>query len=120
VTLIRLQVGALIALGLLAACAPQTSVETNVQPTLFSTTAPATVGGELVLQGRYFGDGEGGKADSYVVLGADINGDGGGQVKASTWSPSKVTLQVPPNAGYGFVFVVVDGVKSNGLPTNLP
>ncbi len=117
---IRLQVWALAVLGLLGACTPQTSVETNVQPTLFSATAPTAVGGELVLQGRYFGDGKGGKADSYVVFGTDINGDGGGQLKAATWSPSKITLQAPPNAGYGFVFVVVDGVKSNGLPANLP
>lgn len=117
---IHVQVRALAVLVLLAACAPQTSVETNVQPTLFSATAPGAVGGELVLQGRYFGDGRGGKGDSYVILGADINGDGGGQLKAASWSPSKITLQVPQNAGYGFVFVVVDGIKSNGLPTNLP
>ena len=106
-----IQVWALTALVLLGACAPQTSVETNVQPTLFSATAPGAVGGELVLQGRYFGDGKEGKGDSYVILGADINGEGGGQLKAASWNPSKITLQVPKNAGYGFVFVVVDGVK---------
>jgi len=104
---------------LLAACAPQTSVETNVQPTLFSVTSPGEVGGELVLQGRYFGDGQGGTA-SYVVLGADINGDGGGRIKTTTWTPSRITLKVPKNAGYGFAFIYVDGVKSNGLPANLP
>ena len=39
--------GAALALLLcLAACAPQSSVETNVQPTLFSVTAPGEVGGE--------------------------------------------------------------------------
>lgn len=116
---IRVQVWALAALGLLAACAPQTRVQTNVQPTLFSASAPGVVGGELVLQGRYFGDGRGGRG-SYVILGADINGEGGGQLRAASWSPSKITLQVPRNVGYGFVFVVVDGVKSNGLPANLP
>lgn len=104
---------------LLAACAPQTSVETNVQPTLFSVTSPGEVGGELVLQGRYFGDGQGGNT-SYVVLGADINGDGGGRIKTTTWTPSRITLKVPKNAGYGFAFIYVDGLKSNGLPANLP
>ena len=34
---------ALFSVLLLAACAPQTSVETNVQPTLFSVTAPGEV-----------------------------------------------------------------------------
>lgn len=105
---------------LLAACAPQTSVETNVQPTLFSVTAPGEVGGELLLQGRYFGDGEGGGNDSYVLLGADISGENGGRIRAASWSPSRITLRVPENAGYGFVFVVVDGVRSNGVPANLP
>jgi len=109
-----------LALGLLAACTPQTSIETNVQPTLFSASAPDVIGGDLVLQGRYFGDGQDGKGDSYVILGADINGEGGGQLEVTDWSPSKITLHVPRNAGYGFVFVVVDGVKSNGLPANLP
>ena len=105
----------------LAACAPQTSVETNVQPTLFSVTAPSDVGGELVLQGRYFGDGQGGRPQgSYVLLGADINGDGGGRISPASWTPSRITLTVPEGAGYGFVFVVVDGVRSNGLPANLP
>ncbi len=105
----------------LAACAPQATIENNVQPTLFSATAPTTMGGELVLQGRYFGDGQGGKPKgSYVILGADINGDGGGRINPTSWSPSRITLTVPEGAGYGFVFVVVDGVKSNGLPTNLP
>ena len=109
----------LLSLLILAACAPQTSVETNVQPTLFSATAPGEVGGELVLQGRYFGDGQAGNR-SYVVLGADINGDGGGRIKTTSWTPSRITLEVPRNVGYGFVFVFVDGVKSNGLPANLP
>ena len=113
------RVSLLLGLLVLAACAPQTSVETNVQPTIFSITAPGEVGGELVLQGRYLGDGQGGN-NSYVVLGADINGDGGGRIKTTSWSPSRITLDVPKNAGYGFAFVYVDGVKSNGLPTNLP
>ncbi len=110
-----------LALLFLAACTPQASVETNVQPTLFSVTAPGEVGGQLVLQGRYFGDGTGGNVKgSYVVLGADISGDGGGKISPASWTPSKITLTVPEGAGYGFIFVVVDGVRSNGLPANLP
>lgn len=118
----RLPFSALMALFLLlAACAPQASVETNVQPTLFSVTAPGEVGAQLVLQGRYFGDGQGGKQrESYVVIGADINGEGGGRINPLSWSPSKITLTVPEGSGYGFVFVFVDGIKSNGLPANLP
>lgn len=111
---------AVLALAVLAACAPQAGFETNVQPTLVSLTAPGKVGGELVLQGRYFGDGREGEGDSYLILGADINGDGGGRLQATTWSPERITASVPQGAGYGFVFVVVDGVKSNGLPANLP
>ena len=89
----------LLSLLVLAACAPQTSVETNVQPTIFSVTSPGEVGSELVLQGRYLGDGQEGN-NSYVVLGADINGDGGGRIKTTSWSPSRITLDVPKNAGY--------------------
>ena len=107
-------------LGALAACAPQAGFQTNVQPTLISVTAPGEFGGELLLQGRYFGDGQGGEGDSYVVLGADISGEGGGRLRAASWSPSRITLNVPRGAGYGYVFVVVDGVRSNGLPANLP
>lgn len=111
---------ALLFLGLLAACTPQTGFETNVQPTLVSLTAPGRFGDELVLQGRYFGDGQAGRKESYVILGADINGDGGGRLEATSWTPSRITANVPREAGYGFVFIVVDGVKSNGLPANLP
>lgn len=110
----------LLALGSLAACTPQAGFQTNVQPTLISVTAPGEFGGELVLQGRYFGDGQGGEGDSYVVLGADISGEGGGRIEPTSWSPSKITLNVPRGAGYGYVFVVVGGVQSNGLPANLP
>lgn len=115
-----IRVLALLALGSLAACAPQAGFQTNVQPTLISVTAPGAFGGELVLQGRYFGDGQGGEGDSYVVLGADISGEGGGRLEAASWSPSKITLSVPRGAGYGYVFVVVNSVQSNGLPANLP
>ncbi len=110
----------LVALAL-SACAPQTTVKNDVVPTLFSVTVPANPGGTVVLQGRYFGDGFGGQADdSYVLVGADVNGDGGIMAEATTWSPNRIEFVSPDRAGSGFVFVVVNGVRSNGLPANLP
>jgi len=40
-------------------------------------------------------------------------------VDPSSWTPSRIEFSVPDGAGYGFVYVVVDGVRSNGLPANL-
>lgn len=106
---------------LLAACAPSVSIENQVLPTLYSVTAPQTREAPVVLQGRYFGDGLEGRAEnSYVILGADVNGAGGVSVKALNWSPSRIEVGIPDLAGSGFIFVVVDGVRSNGLPANLP
>ena len=105
----------------LTACAPSTELSTEIKPTLLSVTVPQTTEGSLVLQGRYFGDGQkGGSSDSYVVLGADINGKGGERVVPDVWSPSKVVINNIPDAGYGYIFVVVNGTASNSLPANLP
>jgi len=105
----------------LSACAPVSEQVTNVTPSLFSVTAPPEQGGTLVLQGRYFGDGaDGQRPGSYVLLGGDINGNSGVRVKPGEWTPSRIALSVPEGVGYGYVFVVVDGVRSNGLPANLP
>lgn len=102
---------------LLTACAPQLSIETNVQPTLFSATVRE---GSILLQGRYFGDGQDGRAEnSFVLLGADATGRGGVRVRPSRWSPSRIELNIPEGVGYGYVYVVVNGVRSNGLPLNL-
>lgn len=122
---VRVRHTALIALlfALLTACAPQTRPENNVRPTLVSASAPQRDGELLVLQGRYFGDGRSGAPEgegSYVLVGADANGEGGVRIEAETWSPARISLRVPTGAGYGYVFVMVDGVPSNGLPTNLP
>ncbi len=106
---------------LLAACAPTVSIENQVLPTLYSVTAPQTRDAPVVLQGRYFGDGLLGQAaDSYVLLGADVAGRGGVRVNALSWSPSRIEVGIPDGAGSGFIFVMVDGVRSNGLPANLP
>ena len=106
---------------LLSACAPSITVENFVLPTLYSAQAPEARGGAVILQGRYFGDGAEGQADtSYVILGADVNGIGGVAVRGNTWSPSRITVGIPDGAGSGFAFVVVNGVRSNGLPISLP
>jgi len=112
-------------LGLVAlavsACAPQTTVRSDVMPTLISVTVPAEPGGNVVLQGRYFGDGFGGGADdSFVLVGANMNGEGGIQAQVTTWSPTRIEFVAPERSGSGFVFVVVGGVRSNGLPASLP
>lgn len=107
-------------IALLGACAPSQTIENNVVPTLFSVTRPANTGQMLHLQGRYFGDGKNFQSqNSYVILGADVNGKGGVQVTPTAWSTSKISVQIPANAGAGFVFVVIDGTKSNGLPANI-
>lgn len=105
---------------LLAACAPQSTVQNTVNPTLISVTVPQSDTGVVLLQGRYFGDGQGGGADeSYVLVGAKADGTEGVRVEPGNWTPSRIEFAMPNNAGYGFVFVVVDGVMSNGMPANL-
>ena len=102
---------------LLAACAPTSQVALNVVPTLISKQGP-NADGEVILQGRYFGGGSAG--DSHVVVGADIEGDGGTRVTTTSWSPNRIVFTAPADVGPGFVFVVVNGVRSNGLPIDLP
>ena len=101
---------------ILSACDPAVRVENNVLPTLYSTSVPQTEGEPLVLQGRYFG---GNSADSYVILGADISGQGGVRVSPEDWSAKRIRVDVPEGAGPGYVFVVANGARSNGLPANL-
>ena len=73
-----------------------------------------------MLQGRYFGDGRGGEREnSYVLVGADANAQGGVRVEPTMWSPSRIEFTAPGGAGYGFVFVFVDGVRSTPLILNL-
>lgn len=106
---------------LLGACAPTVTVQDNVLPTLISVTVPPAADGPVVLQGRYFGDGFGGMSDdSYVIVGADISGDEGMRVTPSSWSTTRIEFAIPEGAGSGFIYVVVDGVRSNGIPANLP
>lgn len=103
----------------LAACTPQTSIENNVIPQLISAKINDNI--SVTLQGRYFGDGQAGASEaSYVIMSGDVNCENGLMVRASSWSPSKVEVGIPAGAGYGFTCVVVDGVKSNALPVNLP
>ena len=100
---------------LLAACAPSAQVATNVIPTLISVRPPNDAG-QVVLQGRYFGGGHDG---SFVLVSADADGEGGTTVTAVSWSPTRIVFQAPDGLAAGFVFVVVDGISSNGLPADL-
>lgn len=102
-----------LAVLLLAACAPSAQVALNVIPTLISVRSEA---GQVVLQGRYFG---GGSDESYVLVSANVDGEEGTMVSATSWSPNRIVFQAPDGNGAGFVFVVVDGVSSNGLPADL-
>ncbi len=108
-------------LGVLAACGPSINIQNNVLPTLISVSVPQGDESDVLLQGRYFGDGfSGGAAESYVIVGADISGNGGVVAPASSWNATRIVVPVPEGAGSGYVFVVSRGVMSNGLPANLP
>ena len=98
---------------LLAACAPSAQVATNVIPTLISVRVDA---GQVVLQGRYFGGGHDG---SFVLVSANVDGEEGTMVSATSWSPNRIVFEAPDGLSAGFVFVIVDGVSSNGLPADL-
>jgi hypothetical protein len=103
---------------LLSACTPSLTTETNVVPQLFSAKIDD---GIIKLQGRYWGDGMNGTSEgSYVLIGADVMGDGGVAIRANSWSTTRIEAGIPERAGFGHVFVVVDGVMSNGLPLNVP
>jgi len=101
---------------LLAACAPTSLVATNVVPRLISANPP-NAAGEVLLQGRYFG---GGGEGSYVLVGADVDGDGGVEASVASWDTTRITVVPPSQVGPGYVFVVVGGTFSNGLPLDLP
>lgn len=106
----------LVILGL-SSCAPRAAIENNVQPTIFSLKVS---GNSISIQGRYFDDGLSGQAqDSYVIVGGDVNGFGGQSVKPASWSSSRIKVTIPEGAQSGFVFVVVKGIRSNGLPANI-
>lgn len=106
---------------LVASCAPAPSIVTNVPVTLISVSTPTTKGDVVVLQGRYFGDGRtGGDAVNYVLVGANAEGNGGQRATVVDWSPTRITFVAPEAGGSGWVFVYAGGVRSNGLPTNLP
>ncbi len=104
----------LLASLLLAACAPQArTVATSVLPTIFNLKLD---GDQLLIQGRYLGNGIGGiAAGNYVLLGADANGAGGLAYEADSWSDSRITLTVPADAPTGILFVLADGQRSNQL-----
>lgn len=108
--------------GVFAACAPPTTVENNVVPTLISITVPSEPGGTVVLNGRYLSDGQAGAAeDSYVLVGADSACRNGVRVEETdVWTQSRIEFAAPEGVGSGFACVVVAGTTSTPLPANLP
>lgn len=110
----------LVAVAALTACAPPAAVENNVVPTLISIQLPEDPQEEIVLVGRYFGDGQtGGSEDSYLVVGAQSDCTGGVQVQGDDWSANRITFRDPGGVGSGFVCVVAGGSVSNPLPADL-
>jgi hypothetical protein len=109
-------------LGLLTACSPaRVTIENNVTPQLLSIKVPLQRPGIVLIQGRYLTDGfSGDDPSSYVIVGADISGAGGLRLIPETWTDSFIAFSAPEGAGSGFVYVVVRGQRSNGLPASMP
>lgn len=104
----------------LCGCAAPAVLQQQVLPTLVSVTVAQDGSRGMLLQGRYFGDGQGGE-NSYVVVGATLDAQGGVTVRdTAEWSASRIRLSAPEGVGRGYVFVVVDGQRSNGVPADLP
>lgn len=106
----------------LAACAPPTTVENNVVPTLISIKVPSQPGGTVELIGRYLSDGQEGAAeDSYVLVGANSTCRNGVRVEeVDVWTNTRVAFPAPEGVGAGFACVVVAGTHSTPLPADLP
>jgi hypothetical protein len=78
--------------------------------------AQGAIGTPVTIQGRDLG----GPASSTVLFGADDLARGGVVNAAAdvvSWTPSEIVVKVPAGlkAGGGYVFVTVQGVRSNGL-----
>lgn len=110
--------------GALASCAPRNTAAVagvTQAPVLIKASPAAAIGGQMTIQGRYLG----GPSTSYVLLGADAEGNGGYKVPAEaivSWTDTDITLKVPANAPVGgsWVYVFVGGIKSsNGLPFSI-
>lgn len=110
--------------GALASCAPRNTAAVagvTVAPVLIKVSPAASLGGQMTIQGRYLG----GPSTSYVLLGADADGNGGYRVPAESivsWTDTDITLTIPSNAPVGgsWVYVVSGGTKSsNGLPFSI-
>jgi len=113
-----------LALGVgLSSCAPRAQSATDpaaavqVSPALIKLSAPAARGQNVTVQGRYLG----GPGNGRVILGADLNGDGGYTVPAAaivSWTDSMIVFTVPSNAPVGgsFLLIQVGALRSNALP----
>lgn len=108
---------ALLAALVLAACAPQAqTVATSVLPQIFQIS---TDDDQVTIRGRYLGSGQGGyDAGNYVLIGADVQGQGGQAYTASEWSSNRIVVTVPVAAQSGLIHVSVAGHLSNNLTVN--
>ncbi len=108
---------ALLAMFVLGACAPQAqTVATSVLPQIFQIS---TDGDQVVIRGRYLGSGQGGyEAGNFVLIGADVQGQGGLAYTASEWASNRIVVTVPVAAQSGLIHVSVNGHLSNNLTIN--
>lgn len=116
---------ALIAIGavalLLSACAPTFDLTSQVPVQILSLTAPTTKGGDVVVQGRNFGDGRTGGADAnYVLFTRTADANDGQRLSVNTWTPQRIEFVSPEEAGNGWITVVANDVRSQAFPVSLP
>lgn len=116
---------ALIAIGaialLLAACAPTFDLTSQVPVQIISITAPKAQGGVVTLQGRNFGDGRtGGPEANYVLFTRTADSHQGAHLAVTSWTPQRIEVTSPTEAGNGWLVVVANDVRSQAFPVSLP
>lgn len=116
---------ALIVLGLMAlalsACAPTADITTRVPVLILSVHQPAVQGGEVVVQGRNFGDGRtGGEEANHVLFAPTPDGKRGQRLATTSWTPTRIEFDSPDDAGNGWLIIVAGGVASEAFPISLP
>ncbi len=111
-----LAITAALVIMFVAACAPQVNnVSDTVLPQLFNVRVDPEDNTRISLQGRYFGPES---ETSHVLVGADMNRNGGVVHPVVSWTGNRIELRVSRDLSLGYIFVIVDGTPSNGLPAN--
>lgn len=106
---------------LLAACAPTFDVTQQVPVQILSIHQPTTKGGTVVIQGRNLGDGRtGGPEANYVLFTREFDSNEGQRLQADSWTPQRIELTSPEEAGTGWLIVVANGVRSEAMSVSLP